>query len=117
MNTAAAGYARAPVSLTVSLITAAASIITPMVSSNRRQLLALSLNPWASWRLASTHVCFSSPGELLFGLVLLYQFRVFERLFGPKKFAVRRLAFLFLFFFSDLSEASILVAPPLFRRQ
>ena len=31
------------------------------------------------WRLFTTNVVFTSPGEALFGMYLLYHFRVFER--------------------------------------
>jgi hypothetical protein len=41
------------------------------------------------WRLLTSSLCFTTPGEALFGLVLLYQFRVFERQLGSSKFGVR----------------------------
>ena len=43
------------------------------------------------WRLVTSSLCFTAPGEALFGLVLLYNFRVFERQRGSSKFGVRAL--------------------------
>lgn len=39
------------------------------------------------FRLISHSVCFVSSAELLFGLLLLFSFRIFERLFGSRKYA------------------------------
>jgi hypothetical protein len=42
------------------------------------------------WRLVTSSVCFTQPGEALFGLVLLYNTtRLFERQRGSSKFGVR----------------------------
>jgi hypothetical protein len=38
------------------------------------------------WRLFTNHLFFTNPGELLFGLLLLYHFRLFERQMGVVKF-------------------------------
>jgi hypothetical protein len=40
------------------------------------------------WRLFTNHLFFSYPQELLFGLFLIYHFRVFERQMGSAKFGV-----------------------------
>jgi hypothetical protein len=40
------------------------------------------------WRLATNHFFFTSPGEVLFGLILFYYFRLFERQMGSAKFGV-----------------------------
>lgn len=38
------------------------------------------------WRVFTHHFVFSTPGELLFGMVLMYYFRQFERHIGSSKF-------------------------------
>ena len=50
----------------------------------------LSLGSFAAdwWRLLVTPLWFSSAGEVLFGLALLYTFRLFERQMGTLRFAV-----------------------------
>lgn len=40
------------------------------------------------WRLITSHLFFTSPGELLFGTLLIYYFRLLERQMGTEKFAV-----------------------------
>lgn len=40
------------------------------------------------WRLITSFFAFSSTPELIFGAVLLYYFRVFERQIGSNKYAV-----------------------------
>jgi hypothetical protein len=39
------------------------------------------------WRLLSSRLAFTSPPEIVFGLILVYMFRVFERQSGSRKFA------------------------------
>lgn len=57
------------------------------------------------WRLATNHFFFTSPGEVLFGLILFYYFRLFERQMGSAKFG----AFAFLSFtLSTLLEVGYL---------
>jgi membrane associated rhomboid family serine protease len=58
---------------------------------NWRHLLALDrqgLQSMQLWRLFTHHFVFNSMGETIFGLILLYQFRLFERQMGSKKFGV-----------------------------
>jgi len=43
---------------------------------------------WQLWRLVTQHLFFSSTSEAVFGLFLLYHFRVFERRMGSSKYAV-----------------------------
>lgn len=51
---------------------------------------------WQLWRLFPASVAFHSLPELLFGLYLIYFFRLFERQLGSNKFSVSRIASLFL---------------------
>ncbi len=46
------------------------------------------------WRIFTQQMFFQSSGELLFGTILLYQFRLFERQLGTSKFLVIELALL-----------------------
>jgi len=48
--------------------------------------LASIIYRYQPWRLITTHFFFTSPGELLFGLILIYYFRLFERQMGSAKF-------------------------------
>jgi membrane associated rhomboid family serine protease len=49
----------------------------------------LLFNPLQWWRFITGPFIFSSIGELFFGMILLYVFRLFERLWGTQKFSVR----------------------------
>lgn len=49
------------------------------------------------WRLISHHFVFSTPGELLFGLVLMYYYRQFERHNGTSKFCFNFLVIAFVY--------------------
>jgi len=44
------------------------------------------ISHYQPWRLLTSHLFFTSPGELLFGLILIYYFRLFERQMGSSKF-------------------------------
>jgi hypothetical protein len=62
------------------------------------------------WKLVSNHFFFTSPGELLFGLILLYYFRVFERQMGSAKFGA--FAFLSLTIYTLLEVAYLTLFQP-----
>lgn len=47
------------------------------------------LQQFQLWRLVTHHFVFSSLGEAFLSLLLLYQFRLFERQMGSRKFGVR----------------------------
>ncbi|PIA12777.1 hypothetical protein COEREDRAFT_83919 [Coemansia reversa NRRL 1564] len=71
-------------------------VVLAISPSWRQQLLRLRVYPyitrrWEFWRLATTLVGFPTITETLMALVLLYQLRIIERLFGTHKFV----AFLF----------------------
>lgn len=51
-------------------------------------LTSLLFNPLQWWRLVTGPYVFASLGELFFGLILLYVFRLFERLWGSQKYFV-----------------------------
>jgi membrane associated rhomboid family serine protease len=81
------GFVNAPVMKGVMYASAGVSILATLM--NWRHLLALDrqgLQSMQLWRLFTHHFVFNSMGETIFGLILLYQFRLFERQMGSKKF-------------------------------
>ncbi len=85
--------ARTPVAFGAFLLTAASSIAASFLvasSTSKRGALGLGLSSLSqAWRLGTSQFAFATNGELVVGLILLYNFRQFERQFGSKKFAVR----------------------------
>ncbi len=63
-----------------------------ILSSQRRLVLSLDdvLSRGQAWRLVTHNFVLSTPGELLFGVVLLYYFRQFERHLGSARYARSR---------------------------
>ena len=45
---------------------------------------------WQIWRLFTWQLCYTNSTEVLFAAMTFYQLRVIERLWGSRKFAVRR---------------------------
>jgi hypothetical protein len=87
----------APVTKGIMGLTVATSVLTSIF--NLRHLLSLSrfsLLRWELWRVFTHHFFFAETGELLTGLLLVYNFRLFERLMGSKKFFVQPLGSLVL---------------------
>ena len=63
--------------------------------ARRSDLFWLQLYPTVTsklqlWRFLTCHLGFSTPPDFLLGMFILYAFRIFERQFGSKKFAVLR---------------------------
>eukprot|EP00455_Lapot_gusevi_P038931 TRINITY_DN4361_c0_g6_i1.p1 TRINITY_DN4361_c0_g6~~TRINITY_DN4361_c0_g6_i1.p1 ORF type:complete len:324 (+),score=71.17 TRINITY_DN4361_c0_g6_i1:86-1057(+) len=105
------GFANAPVSKCVVILTAAATIGTALYSSDRR-LFVLNLagiKKLQLWRLISSQFIFLNPAEMILGLILIYTFRQFERQFGSKKFAS---SLVFFMSFSTLLQLFILFFLP-----
>eukprot|EP00898_Chlorokybus_atmophyticus_P000786 jgi/Chlat1/1708/Chrsp127S01937 len=88
MNSGPAGFYHAPVIKTVVLATTALSLFAGITrnaqSFNLSRLAVLRRREW--WRVLTSGFVFSSPGEIIFGLYLLYYFRIFERQVGSSKF-------------------------------
>eukprot|EP01127_Copromyxa_protea_P019125 TRINITY_DN6129_c0_g1_i1.p1 TRINITY_DN6129_c0_g1~~TRINITY_DN6129_c0_g1_i1.p1 ORF type:complete len:300 (+),score=43.39 TRINITY_DN6129_c0_g1_i1:359-1258(+) len=83
------GFENAPITKGLLGLTIATSVLTSMF--NLRHLFALtrvSLMRWELWRAVTHHFFFADTGELLMGLLLVYYFRLFERLMGSKKYFV-----------------------------
>ena len=89
MQGSISGFYKAPVSKAFFTVIVLASLA---VSATRSaSLLSLSAKPMfvssEYWRVISYQFCFATAGELVIGLFLLYQFRLFERHWGSRKFA------------------------------
>ncbi|KAI8925839.1 hypothetical protein BC831DRAFT_459256 [Entophlyctis helioformis] len=81
--------ARAPVSKALFMLIAINSIFATITTSRSRfhlQLLPHILTQHQYWRLVSSHLLFSSSAEILFGSLLIYQFRLLERHWGSPKY-------------------------------
>eukprot|EP00808_Paulinella_micropora_P006045 g7657.t1 len=96
-------FAHAPVTQVLIFITIVCSIATLSAMPSSRDALVLDWRKLSKGlqihRIFTCHFVFGSVGELLFGCLLLFTFRVFERQFSSKKFAAA------LFFFAMLSSA------------
>lgn len=108
MNAGPSGFQNAPVTKGLVLICGVASIIA--ATQGRASFSSLSYQAIVKklhlWRLVTSVFVFSSTSELMFGLYLLYYFRVFERQIGSNKYSV---FILFATIFSTLFELMILV--------
>jgi len=108
MQSSAAGFRNAPVSKALLLLTGGMSVlvgVTQTMPHLKLNGLLQIIDHLQLWRLATNQLFFSSPAELLFGLILIYYFRVFERQMGSAKFA----GFTFLsFVISTLVEVAYL---------
>jgi hypothetical protein len=88
MQVSTSGFHKAPVSKAVIAIT---TLISLAISATHNGFY-LSITSKALfvrfeyWRILSYQCCFSTAGELVVGLALLYQFRLFERHWGSRKF-------------------------------
>lgn len=84
------GFQNAPVTRAVVL---ASGLLSVVFSANRRaRALGLSyqeiVKNFRLWRIFASVFAFQSTPELIFGLYLLYYFRVFERQIGSNKYSV-----------------------------
>jgi membrane associated rhomboid family serine protease len=100
------GFQNAPV--TRALIVASGFLTVAIAARGKSRQLGvsfqdLSKNPRV-WRIVASALAFSSTTELLFGLYLLYYFRLFERQIGSNKFTV------FILFSGSVSSALEVVA-------
>ncbi|KAJ3686867.1 hypothetical protein LUZ61_016031 [Rhynchospora tenuis] len=100
------GFQNAPV--TRALIIASGFLTVALGARGKSRLLGLSYqdltkNPRV-WRIIASGLAFSSTPELLFGLYLLYYFRLFERQIGSNKLSV------FILFSGAVSSALEVIA-------
>ncbi|KAJ7567178.1 hypothetical protein O6H91_02G135000 [Diphasiastrum complanatum] len=91
MNAGPSGFHNAPITKGVVLLCGVASVL---VGTTRGGIRACALSYYAIlrklqlWRLVTSTLVFSSTPELIFGIYLVYFFRVFERQVGSNKYAV-----------------------------
>lgn len=94
------GFYKAPITKAVFLTTIGSSVMMPEHTKRLMSLdiaSVLSKGDW--WRPLSCHIPFKSYFELFFGLVILYKFRIFERMLGSEKFGA------FLIFVTSLATS------------
>eukprot|EP01103_Thecamoeba_quadrilineata_P006247 TRINITY_DN15976_c0_g1_i1.p1 TRINITY_DN15976_c0_g1~~TRINITY_DN15976_c0_g1_i1.p1 ORF type:complete len:355 (+),score=43.83 TRINITY_DN15976_c0_g1_i1:42-1106(+) len=91
LNFGPAGFHHAPLSKVFLVTTAAASLFFSLInqqdSFNLVNFDPVITQKFQFWRLFTNQIFFSTPGEMLFGFLLLYFFRLFERQLGTPKFA------------------------------
>nr|ABK24713.1 unknown [Picea sitchensis] len=90
MNNGPAGFQNAPVTKGLIITSAIFSIVIGMQHGASACSLSYQgiVRKLHLWRLVTSAFVFSSTPELMFGLCLLYYFRVFERQIGSNKYSV-----------------------------
>ncbi|CAK9231635.1 unnamed protein product [Sphagnum troendelagicum] len=90
MNVGPAGFYNAPVTKGIVLICGLVSVLVGTQGGDRVCSLSYQkvVQKLELWRLVTSPCVFSSTPELLFGLYLVYFFRVFERQIGSNKYLV-----------------------------
>lgn len=83
------GFVHAPVTKAIIALVVLATVFGSILGSQTRLTLNLSdaIHNLHLWRLFTHNFVFTTPGELIFGIVLLYYFRQFERQMGSSRFA------------------------------
>lgn len=89
LNAGQAGFVNAPVTKTIVATVVLITVFGSVIESQARFTLHIDavLRAFQFWRLFTHHLVFTTPGELLFGVVLLYFFRQFERQLGSSRYA------------------------------
>lgn len=89
LNAGQAGFVHAPVTKTIVAVVVLTTVFGSVIESQARLTLHFNaiVEGFQFWRLFTHHFVFTTPGELLFGIVLLYFFRQFERQLGASRFA------------------------------
>eukprot|EP00741_Cyanophora_paradoxa_P016060 tig00000042_g15504.t1 len=89
LHSGPSGFSNAPVTKALLLLCGGTSVVSSLL--NARYVLSLDvrqlMQKFQLWRLFTHNWLFLSPGELLFGMLLLYYFRIFERQMGSSKYA------------------------------
>lgn len=83
------GFVHAPVTKAIVALVVVSTVFGSILSSQTRLTLNLPdvTHNLQLWRLLTHNFVFTTPGELIFGIVLLYYFRQFERQMGSARFA------------------------------
>lgn len=89
LNAGHPGFVHAPVTKAVIALVVLSTVFGSIIGSQTRLTLRLPeiINNLQLWRLFTHNFVFTTPGELLFGVVLLYFFRQFERQMGSSRYA------------------------------
>jgi len=90
LNSGPSGFYNAPVSKGILIGTVASSILVSVAQLGKALTfhdLSSVISKFQLWRLFTNHMFFTSPGEVLFGSILIYYFRMLERQMGSVKFA------------------------------
>ena len=89
LNAGQSGFVHAPVSKTIIAAVVLMTVFASIIDAQPRFNLNISavISQLEIWRLFTHNFVFTTPGELLFGMVLLYFFRQFERQLGSSRFA------------------------------
>lgn len=116
MRTGPSGFHNAPVTRTVVIATGLLTVIFGI--RNRALRLGLThqgiFKQLRFWRIVASQFAFSSTPELVFGIYLLYYFRVFERQIGSNKYSVFILFSLIASFLNDALALALLKDPTIF---
>lgn len=90
MNSGPSGFNNAPVSKVVVIACGIASVIVGTQGASKACGLSYQalVKKFQFWRLLTSSCVFSSTPELIFGLYLVYFFRIFERQIGSNKYSV-----------------------------
>jgi len=89
LNSGPSGFHNAPITKSILLLTGLASVgasVLKIHSLLEFPNLSDVISHYQVWRLFTSHLFFTSPGEVLFGFLLIYYFRLFERQMGSSKF-------------------------------
>jgi len=90
LNSGPSGFHNAPISKVILLVTGGVSILASIMKiKHNLDFPQLSTQTSTNfWRIVTNHVPFTTAGELLFGVILIYSFRMFERRMGTRKFGM-----------------------------
>jgi hypothetical protein len=96
LNSGTPGFYNAPVTKVVIILTVAVNLIGALIGSRRGGSKTLGYGPSSNelllfknwWRFITGPLVFTSVGELFFGIICLYVFRLFERQWGSQKYAM-----------------------------
>ncbi|KAL0479490.1 hypothetical protein AKO1_007647 [Acrasis kona] len=96
LNSGEPGFYNAPISKAIITLTVTVNLIGGLVGSRRGGSKILGYGPSSNelllfknwWRFITGPLVFTSIGELFFGIICLYIFRLFERQWGSQKYAM-----------------------------
>lgn len=84
-------FTNAPVTSLLVLGLISASIGASMLDVKHYFYISIDTHLWKYrqfWRLLTYQLCYTNSTEVLFSAILLYNLRIVERMWGPRKYAV-----------------------------